>query len=138
MDGVRIYAAAFALIQQDQTVTDRMNQVDSSGAATFARTTNQFNELMEAVEERIQEEYEEAIYGKDGFYMDQLSDEVSLDEKKLDSSWSVLEKEDAALVKGVPENVYREVAGSSADYSCICAKDKDGLLVCKRDDEWFL
>lgn len=110
LDGVRIYACGVCINQQDQTVTDRMNQVDSSGAATFARTTNQFNELMEAVEERIQEEYEEAIYGKDGFYMDQLSDEVSLDEKKLDSSWSVLEKEDAALVKGVPENVYREVA----------------------------
>ena len=113
IDGVNIYACGVCINQQDKTVKERMNRIDSSGTAAFARTTNQFDELAAVIENRIQEEYEEIICGKDAFYMDKLSDEFLLDEKKLDQSWVILEEADVALVKGVPANVYQAVESNS-------------------------
>lgn len=121
MDNVSLYAVGVCINQSDDRIIKRVNQIDSSGEACFARTVSEFGNLLEQIENRIEEQYVIPIVGQDAFYTDVLDEKFSLDETKLDSSWRILDHADSVLKKGIPGNVYD--AAQSAQVKCVYVRN---------------
>lgn len=118
MKGVTIYACGVGINKFDMNgASRRLNAIDSSGTATYARYINEFDDLKSTILQRLNQEYEIDIRGKYGFYQDTLSDVFTLDETKLDDSWAVLDATDNIFtIQGIPKDVLNAAQGKKAVY----------------------
>lgn len=113
--GVTVYACGVGINQQDNSITSRLNHIDSSGFALTAQYVSDFDQLYNDVMNRINSEFSVTIRGNDAFYTDQLSGMFTLDEQKLGDGWKVLASPGSGTTKGVPTAVYN-AAKAGAKY----------------------
>lgn len=106
INGVTVYACGVGINRQDNSITSRLDRIDSSGMGFFAQYVSEFDDLYSDVMNRINSEFSITIRGNDAFYTDQLAGPFTLDESKLGSGWKVLASPGSGTTKGVPTAVY--------------------------------
>ena len=106
-EGVTVISVGVGVAIGNADLENRLNRIDSTGAATIARTNEELTNLTDTVMNRINETIYGEITGFYAFYADRLSDPFALDEDKINmDDWTILQSASPNIVQGVPSNVY--------------------------------
>lgn len=124
MDGVTIFACGIGVNEADTTgLASRLDGIDSTGMAAYARYTTEFDALFQTMENRVDTQYMIPIEAKDLIYQDTLSEDFTPIEEKLcdeGQNWNILDHASPEMSCGVPTNVYQLFA-LGAD--CVYVRD---------------
>ena len=117
--GATVYACGVGVNASDTTgLAERLDKIDSTQQAVYARTTDEFEALQETILARIDKQYKVDVKGENAFYTDALGENFYLDESKLDAdNWAVFDRAEGTMRYNVPGNVYdAAVAGKKYIY----------------------
>lgn len=120
IQGVTIYACGVGVNESDTTgLATRLNNIDSTKKAVYARNTDEFETLQKTILDRIDSQYKITVKGENAFYKDVIdTDNFVINEEKIANAplWKILETGGANNeTYQVPQNVY-DAAKNGAEY----------------------
>lgn len=109
-EDVTIYACGTGINEADTTgLIGRLNSMDSTGTAVYARTTYEFDALYAAIAGRVDQQYQILIQANELIYHDVLAEAFEPDETKIKETipdFLAVDSCSEEEVCGVPSDVY--------------------------------